>query len=93
MTENEENKTNISPKTFERFIKYLLKTTPEEFYGIALLMGLKIEDESSDPQNGVLRYKDTDLLLKEVFDRFCELPRERRKKLMSILNKTVKGRK
>lgn len=93
MIENEEKKTEISPKTFKRFIEYLLKTTPEEFYGIALLMGIGIEDSTSDPKNGVLRYKDTDLLLEEVLDKFCELPRQRRKKLMTILNKTVKGRK
>ena len=83
---------NVSVKTYEKFIRYLAKTTPEEFLGIAKLMGIDIVSEESDAEKHVLKFKEPDLLLEEVLDKFLELNRTRRKNLMKILRKTVKGR-
>ena len=83
---------NVSVKTYEKFIRSLAKTTPEEFLGIAKLMGIDIVSEESDAEKHVLKFKEPDLLLEEVLDKFLELNRTRRKNLMKILRKTVKGR-
>lgn len=83
---------NISVKTYEKFIRYLAKTTPEEFLGVAKMMGIEIVSDDSDAENHVLKFKEPDLLLEEVLDKFCVLSRDRRKNLMKILKKTVKGR-
>lgn len=86
------DKYEVSPKTFQKFIDQILKLGPEEFYGVCIILGIKIEDDESDPENGVLKYKEPDLLLEEVLDTFCTLDRKKRKNLMRILNKTTKGR-
>ena len=85
--------TGVSIKTYKQFIGYLAKTTPEEFFGVVKMMGLDIVSEDNDVENHVLKFKEPDLLLEEVLDKFCYLSRDRRKNLMKILKKTVKGRK
>lgn len=87
------NESGVSPKSLQKFITSLLKMAPEEFYGVCIILGISIEDENSDPQNHVLKYKPVDLLLEEAIDKFCFLDRKKRKNLMKIIDKTVKGRK
>lgn len=82
----------VSTKTFERFVNYVLKMEPEEFYGLCIIMGISIVGDDSDPQNGVLQYKEPDLLLEEVLDTFCFMERQKRKNLMRVVSKSVKGR-
>jgi len=77
--------TGISQKQMNQFIRYIPQLEPQEFVGLAKLLGVVVveDDEDKTPRE----FAD---VLEDVLEAFTKLNRKRRREFMTLLKQVTK---
>ncbi len=76
---------NSKEKNFQDFLECVSRLEPVEYCGLCKIMCVPLYNQNNEPRA-------FDVTLKEVMDKFTEMPRKPRRQLMKVL-KSVGGKK